>query len=183
MLKLRKQIKGLVIDALMIAMFVVLSKFFSISLGNVKITLAALPIAFTALYLGMTHVIVVAAIGEFISQMIGYGLTYTTPLWIIPVVVRGILICLFASFIIKRRGGDVRNIKYYEYFIILIISGAVVTVLNTAVIALDAVIFGYYSYAYVFGDLAFRFISMIASTVVYTAVTKTVIDALYRIRL
>ncbi len=177
-----KHIRNLVLDAVMIAMFVVLSRFMTIQFGNIKITLAALPIIFVAFHLGIIHVTVVAAIAEFLSQLLGYGLTLTTPLWIIPVVVRGVLICILASLLLKAKKIDIREMKHYEYFVILLITGFIVTVLNTAVIALDALIFGYYSYAYVFGDLFFRLVSMVISTVVYTIITKTVIDTLRRVK-
>lgn len=178
----RKQIRLLVIDSLMIAMYVVLNTITEIPIGNIKITFGPLPIIFIAFYLGIRHVTIVAAIAEFLSQLLGYGLTLTTPLWILPVVVRGVLICILASLILKTKNNDIRRMKHYEYFTIILITGFIVTILNTAVIAVDALIFGYYSYAYVFGDLFFRFISMILSTVVYTLITKTVIDTLHKVK-
>ena len=176
----RKQLRYLILDALMIAMYVVFARFMTIQFGNIKITLAALPLIFIAFYLGMRHSVVVSAIAEFLSQLLGFGLTITTPLWILPVVVRSVLICLLLSLIKKANStDDIRAVKHIEYLFILLITGFVVTTLNTAVIAVDALIFDYYSQAYVFGDLIFRFISMILSTLVYTVVTKSVIDALY----
>ncbi len=176
----KKEIRNLVIDALMIAVFVVLSRFLTIPVGNVKITIAALPIIFTAFYLGIRHTVIVATLAEFLTQLLGYGLTPTTPLWMLPGILRGIIICILVSFLLKKKGKTVQSISYFEYGIIILTTGIVVLLLNTAVIALDAIIYNYFSYAYVFGDFIFRFIAMIISSVIYMFITKAVIDSLFK---
>ncbi|MBR3996368.1 MAG: folate family ECF transporter S component [Clostridia bacterium] len=176
--------RTLVIDALMIALYVVLNTLGEIPIGNVKITFGPLPIILVAFYFGIGHASIVAGAGEFVSQMLGYGLTWTTPLWTVPPIARAVIICILLSLIFKRKRYDtVTQVKYYEYFIILFISGFLTTILNTSVIALDAIIYSYYSYAYVFGDLILRFITMSVSTVIYMFVAKAVIDALYKAKI
>lgn len=183
MLKERNQLRQLIFDAIMIAMYVVLNTIAEIPLGNIRITLGPLPVVFVAFYFGMSHSAVVAGVGEFISQMIGFGLTWTTPLWVVPPIARALSICIFLSVVLLRKKyPDITKVKYYEYFIIILLSGFITTVLNTAVIWLDAIIFNYYSYAYVFGNLIFRFVAMIISSVIYTIAAKAVIDAIYKIK-
>lgn len=178
----RKETYCLVLDALMIALFVVLSRLLSLEVLGVKITVAALPIVFTAFYLGMKHTVIVAAIGEFISQLIGYGLSPTTVLWMIPVIVRGIVLCFFIALYLRKNGGSIKAIKYSEYFVMILISAIIVFLLNTAVIIFDGWLYQYLSVPAALSQLLPRFISMCASVVIYTLITKAVVDALPQIR-
>lgn len=176
--------KTLVIDAIMIALYVVLNTLAEIPLGNIKITLGPLPVILVAFYFGIGHASVVAGIGEFISQLLGFGLTWTTPLWIIPTVARAVIICILLSPLMRvKKYENITKVKYYEYLIILLVSGLITTVLNTGVIALDAIIFGYYSYAYAFGDFVFRVLAAIISALIYTIISKAVIGALYKAKI
>ncbi len=175
----RKDLVRITTDACMIALFVVLSRYVTIPIGNVKITVAALPIILVAFVYGMKDTIIVSVLAEFLSQVLGYGLMPTTPLWMIPGVVRGVLLCLFIS-ARRKKVGSVKNFKIPTYAVMIFVTCIIVLLLNTGVIALDAIIYHYYSKAYVFGDLFFRFIAMCASAVIYTVVTKAVVDAMPR---
>ena len=75
--------KRLALDAMLAAMFVVLS-LFSINLPGMKITLDSLPILVGAALLGPLDGLAVGLIGSFLNQMITYGFTATTLLWILP---------------------------------------------------------------------------------------------------
>ncbi len=172
----------LVFDAMMIALFVVLSLFLKINIGNIKITIAAIPIIITAVYLGYPHTIAVSVVGEFLYQLLSYGVGPTTLLWMLPGVIRGIIICAFMNYFIKKNNGIKEKINYLEYFIMILISGTVVFALNTFVLFLDAKLLRY-SYSFVLYETAIRFVSMIASTVVYTFTAKAVNDKLSKITL
>ena len=56
------------------------------------ITFASLPVVVGGLLFGPLEGMLIAAIGEFFNQTLSYGVTPTTVLWIIPPVVRGLMI-------------------------------------------------------------------------------------------
>lgn len=173
------------IDAVMIALYVVLKLIAnSIPLGNIKITLAPIAIIVMALYFGVTHSSIVAFMGEFIFQLIGYGLTWTTALWGLPPLSRAVVICIILSLIMRiKNSKSITDIDAAEYLITIMISGFVATIFNTGIIALDAIIYHYYSYAYVFGNLGIRLLTMFISSVIYTLIAKAVIEALYKAKI
>lgn len=88
--------KRMVTVAMLIAMYVVLS-LFSINLGNMKITLDSLPIIVGAALLGPLDGFLIGFFGSFLNQLLTFGLTPTTILWVIPAAVRGLLIGLYAK--------------------------------------------------------------------------------------
>ena len=115
----------------------------------------------------------IAAIGEFFNQTLSYGVTPTTVLWIIPPAVRGLLIGLYA----KRCGYELSRKQLVG---VLIVTSLVVTLLNTGAIYLDSVIYGYYTYAYVFGKVGIRIVSGAVTAVAMAFVTPPVLDMLKR---
>ncbi|MDO5000953.1 MAG: folate family ECF transporter S component [Eubacteriales bacterium] len=162
--------RRLAMDAMLVAMYVVLSMV-SIKLPNMKITLDSLPILVAAALLGPIDGMAVGLLGSFINQMLTYGLTVTTPLWILPAGVRGVMVGLCA----KRHGFDM-GVKETET--VTILSALVVTALNTGVMYVDSVIFGYYSWAYVFGAVIPRIIAGILTAAVFAAILPTLVRVL-----
>ena len=63
---------------------------------------------------------------------------------------------------------------------VLIVTSLVVTLLNTGAIYLDSVIYGYYTYAYVFGKVGIRIVSGAVTAVAMAFVTPPVLDMLKR---
>lgn len=177
--KSSKKLRILVYDALLIAIFVLLSAYLKIEVSNVKITLAALPIILSAFFLGTANTVIIAVIGEFLFQLLSYGITPTMPFWMFPGILRGILLCVLIGLFKRKYNGNIPSFKTYEYAIIIFVTAIIVLISNTAVIAFDAIIYHYYSNAYVFGNLFFRFLAMCFSCVVYTVVTKTLVDRAY----
>lgn len=162
--------RRLAMDAMLVAMYVVLSMV-SIKLPNMKITLDSLPILVAAALLGPIDGMAVGLLGSFINQMLTYGLTVTTPLWILPAGVRGVIVGLCA----KRHSFDM-GVKETET--VTILSALVVTALNTGVMYVDSVIFGYYSWAYVFGAVIPRVIAGILTAAVFAAILPTLVRVL-----
>jgi ECF transporter S component (folate family) len=85
--------KRLAADAMLAAMFVCLS-LVSISLPNMKITLDSLPVLVAAFLFGPLDGLAVGLTGSFLNQMLTYGFTATTLLWILPAGLRGLLVGL-----------------------------------------------------------------------------------------
>jgi len=165
-------VKRIAYDALFAAVVVVLG-YYAIDLGNNKITLETLPVLIGALLFGPVDGMLIASVGNFIYQILHYGFSVTTVLWILPHVIQGFLVGAYA----KKRNF---RLKRKESIAVVLFSEVLTTVLNTGVIAVDALIFSYYSNAYVFGSLAARLIVCVVKGILYGALLPEVIKALRR---
>ncbi|MDO5435103.1 MAG: folate family ECF transporter S component [Clostridia bacterium] len=172
--------KRLCLVAVFAALYFVLTMYLTIRIGNITITLASLPILILAVLYGPLESTVAAALGEFIHQLLSWGLTLTTPLWLLPPVVRGLIVA-FGCMLIRRRCKVKEPWEQPAAFFALLVAAAVVTTLaNTGITWLDSVIFGYYSKAYVFGDFVIRLFTGIGTAVVLGFVIPPVVKALKR---
>ncbi|MBQ5327797.1 MAG: folate family ECF transporter S component [Oscillospiraceae bacterium] len=165
--------KRLVTNAMLIAMYVVLSLVATINAGNMKFTLDSLPIIVGAALFGPVDGMLIGLLGSFTNQLITWGLGPTTLLWIIPAGVRGLLIGLFA----KHHNFDM-SFKQTQF--ITISTALVVTALNTAVLYADAWIMGYH-YAAVFIDLVLRITAGIIIAFIFGAILPHILKPLKRI--
>ena len=133
----RNRTQQLVIDALLAAMCVVLG-FMSIRIGNImKITLEDFPVIFAALLFGPVDGMIVAAVGIFLYQLLSYGITATTALWILPFVIVGGIAGAYA----KKSNFNNSN---KQILMIFLISEILICLLNTGAIDADAVMYGDY---------------------------------------
>lgn len=162
--------KKLVLSALFIALHVVLC-FLNLNLGNMVITFSGLPCVIGGLLFGPFFGFEVGLIGSFLNQLLTYGLTPTTILWILPAGIKGLMVGFYA----KRK--DFR-LAPKEMIFILILSAFVVTTMNTAVMYIDSKIYGYYSFAYVFGAILPRYITGIITSIIYTFVAPVLVKHL-----
>lgn len=165
--------RQLVLDAMLVAMYVLLS-LFSIPLGNMKITLEALPVLVGALLFGPIDGLLVGFMGSLLNQMLTYGFTVTTLLWVLPHAASGLAVGLYA----KRRGFA---LDYRRVILITIASALLVTALNTLAMYVDSKIFGYFSVAFVFGALGLRILAGILTAVAFTAILPTLLHAVRRV--
>ncbi|MBQ3481516.1 MAG: ECF transporter S component [Oscillospiraceae bacterium] len=164
--------KRLALDAMLAAMFVVLS-LFSITLPGMKITLDSLPILVGAALLGPVDGLAVGLIGSFLNQMITYGFTATTLLWIIPAGLRGLLVGLYA----KRHGFDM---SLRQTVFITIAAALLVTALNTFFMYVDSWVYSY-SYAAALATLALRILAGIITAVLFSLLLPALLKALRRL--
>ncbi len=147
--------KALCRVAMMAALYVLLNNTVAIKAGNLRITFASLPVVVTALLFGPAESAAAALLGEFINQLIGgYGITATTVLWLIPPAVRGVVIGAVA--LALRRTGRPLERRPVLGYAVCVLAALCTTFSNTAVIAVDALLYNYYSRAYVFGELLYR---------------------------
>ena len=151
--------------AMLIAVYCVLSILTPVKVANFKFTFEAFPILVAGLLMGPAAGLTVGAVGSFIYQLFfsGYGITATTPLWILPHAVSGLIVGLYA----KYKKFDLKNI---EIVLISIVSALLVTSLNLLALYVDAKLYGYYSYALVFGNLIFKIITGILLAVFYSSI-------------
>ena len=161
--------KQLAIDAMLAAMCAVLG-YLSVDFGNLKVTFESVPVLVAALMFGAVDGLAVGGIGTLIYQLLHYGISITTPLWIMPHALAGLLVGLY----IQRRGF---RLTRAQAMLLIIFSELFITVLNTGVMYVDSKIFGYYSYAYIFGALALRFALCAARATVYAVILPKLVDA------
>lgn len=168
-------IKTLSRMAVLTALYVLMTML-SIKFGNVHITFASLPVVVCALLFGPWQAAGVALMGEFINQMLGYGFTLTTVLWLIPPALRGIIVGTVALLVLRR--GRYLEERPIALYITCICAALTTTVSNTAVIWLDSVIYHYYTFAYVFGDLIMRLFTGVVAAVVIASVAIPIVRLL-----
>ena len=159
--------KRIVTAAMLIAMYVVLS-LFSINLGNMKITLDSLPIIVGAALLGPLDGFLIGFFGSFLNQLLTFGLTPTTIIWVLPAAIRGLLIGLYA----KHCHFDM---SFLRTQIITISTALIVTALNTGALYLDSKIYGYYSFAFGFGAVIPRIFTGILTAFVFGSILPYIV--------
>ena len=161
--------RQLALDAILAAMCAVLGAV-SIDLGNLKISFESLPVLLGALLFGPLDALAVGGVGTLIYQLLRYGVTVTTPLWMLPYMLCGALTGWYAKsrgFLLSRR----------QLAAAVFAASLLVFALNTAVLYADSLIFGYYSAAFIFGSLLPRLLICLAKAAAFTAVLPTLLRA------
>ena len=136
-------VKRITLDGILIAVFLVFS-FFRIRVGNfMEIGFGSLIITLAAILLRPTDAIIIAFLGELVNQLFftPYGITPTTALWILPVVVRAALLSWTAYFF-KRKGDDITK-HIIIYFVTIMGTALLISGLDTGLLYLDGLIMGY----------------------------------------
>lgn len=147
----------------------------SISADPLKITMSGLPIIVIAVIFGPVDGMIVGFCGSFLCQLLNYGFTPTTILWILPAVFRGFYVGILCKKI------DLQD-DFIKVILIIVSSSLFVTLLNTGVMWIDSVIYGYYSHAYIFGSLLYRIASGLLTGIVYYILTPLIVIPLKKIK-
>ena len=156
-----RKTRRLALDAMLAAMCAVLGAL-SIDMGNLKITFEAFPILLGALLFGPVDGLAIGGIGTLVYQLLRYGVSVTTPLWILPYMLAGLLVGFLA-----REGKELS----LRRLAIAVFSGSLlIFLLNTLVLVLDSKIYGYYSPVYIFGSFVPRLLLCLGKAAAYTAV-------------
>lgn len=142
------------------------------------ITFASLPVVVGALLFGPVEGMLIAFIGEFFNQVLSYGVTPTTALWLIPPAVRGLAVGSAA--LAMRKGPKRLDERPVLCYVVCMAAALCTTAVNTLVMYLDSVIMDYYSFAYVFGSAVIRIGSGILTAVVVTTVAVPLVRLLRR---
>jgi len=166
--------RKLTMDAMLSALCAVLGMF-SLDAGNIKLTFETLPILIGAMLSGPADGMLIGGVGTLISQLLRYGLTVTTPLWILPYIVFGGIMGLY-----NVRPGISAN--RFRTVMLVIAAGLTVTVLNTASLYIDSKIYGYYSPAFIFGMTGIRLVISIVKSVAYGLVLPSLVGVLQKSR-
>ena len=134
--------RRLAADAMFAAMVTVLG-LVSISTGNLKITVEALPVFLGALLLGPVDGLAIGGVGTLLYQLLRFGVSATTALWIAPYVLLGL--CVGA---VSARHGYACTPR--QLALLAVLGELGITVLNTGSLYIDSLIYGYYSPVFVF---------------------------------
>ena len=157
--------RRLAADAMFAAMVTVLAVA-AIKTGNLKITIEAMPVFLGAL-------MVIGGIGTLLYQLLSYGVTATTALWIAPYVLLGL--CVGA---VSARHGYACTKRQ---LVLLVVLGELgITALNTASLYIDSLIYGYYSPVFVFGTLPLRLGICAAKAVVFSLLLPSLLPLVRR---
>ena len=162
--------------ALCAAMYVPMSMYLAVNIGTVRISFASLPTVIMALLFGPWEAVFTALIGEFLKQLLTYGITYTTVFYLIPPALRGLTIGLFTAFL-KRQGKLPEQYRLPLYGVCTI-AACLTTIGNTLVNWLDSILFNYYSPVLIFGGMAYRFVIGIVTAVIVVTVAIPIVKIL-----
>lgn len=182
--KFRFPVKRLVLDAMLIALYVVLG-FMKIPIGNMlRINLASFAVVICAVAFSPVDALIVGFLGEFLSQILGpYGMTPTTALWALPEAVRGLSLGLIMLIFTKKQLTPAVLLKskaIIPYLAASIFTGIVASLLNTFALYVDSKMFGYYEYHMVFGILLVRLTLAFVMSGAFGYVSLYIISALKR---
>ena len=168
--------KRLTTLAMLIAIYVVLSILTPVKIANFKFTFEAFPILVASLLFGPMAGLTVGGLGSLIYQVFfsGYGITLTTPLWILPHALSGLIVGLFA----KNKKYEL-NIK--DIILIAIISALIVTSLNILALYVDSKLYNYYSYTLVFGNVLIKVVIGIILAIIYSLVLPKLLEIIKKI--
>ena len=158
--------------AISAALYFALS-FLSIKLGNMKISVSGLPVIVAAVLFGPLAGFLTGLLGAFLEQVVSFGITVTTALWILPVAVRGLIVGAYA----KHRAFEFGR---RQLIFITVLSALVLTALNTLALYADSRIFNYYSAAFVFGALLPRVLTGILTAVIFSLILPPMLKLIRR---
>ena len=170
-----KTTKKLCYIALLVAVYVLLSMTFTIKTGNLEITFKSLPVVVAALLFGPAGGGMTALLGEFLCQVMMYGLMPTTILWLLPPVARGLVIGGAARFFWKS--GCLLESRPVPCYVVCLVGSFATSCVTTACLWLDSLIYDYYSFAFVFGSALIRF----GKDIVIVAIVTTIVIPLMKL--
>ena len=172
--KSRSKTQQLAIDGILAALAVVLG-FVSIRIGNImKISLEDLPVVFAALMFGPVDGAAVAAVGIFLYQLFSFGITVTTPLWVLPFVVVGLIIGALA------KKSNYCNSKK-EILIMFLAAEVMIWAMNTGAIYADSKIYGYYYPTIITGMLLIRLVTAVIKGIILGLISPSVLKLLSKV--
>ena len=174
--------RRLVINAVLIAIYVVL-RFFNIPVGNYfRFTLASFSVILCALLYGPVDGLLVGLLGEFIAQVTGpFGLTATTPLWCVGETVRGGVLGLCSRLFLRKGllAAEKPERKHVVWLLICCgLTGVLAALGQTFALYVDSKMFGYYTYIMVFGVMLWRILIYIVLACLFGYLSLPIIASL-----
>ncbi len=166
--------KSIAFIAVLAAIYFVLGTYLHVESNNFNASIQTLPVLIGAFTLGPVPALLIGAIGEFLKQLIMYGIDPTTPLWLLPYALEGLL----AGLLVKKEFGNISNKKLITA---IIISEVFLTAVITPVNTLAAVIQGWGTWATILAGLGMRLIIMAVKIVIYCLVIPPLYKSLKKV--
>lgn len=132
--------KRIALDGVLAALYFALSVL-TVTSGNLQFRFTALALIIAALLYSAADACAVALIGELLYQLLLYGLSATTPVWLLPPVLHALLLGLFAA-LIRRRVPEKKQLPWQ--FAACLLCGLMNAVFNTAALYIDSHVYGYF---------------------------------------
>jgi len=164
--------RQLALDAMLAAMVAVLG-YVSLDFTSIKITFESVPILIGALLFGPADGAAIGLVGTLVYQLLRYGVSATTALWILPYVLCGLLVGWYA-------GRHKFDLTQGQTLAVVVLAELMVTVLNTGVIYVDSKLYGYYTPALITGALALRLAVCVGKALVYAFALPPLLRAVSR---
>lgn len=161
--------KKLALDGMCTAMCTVLG-YIAIDTGSVKVTFESLPILAGAFLFGPVDGLAIGTVGTLLYQLLRYGVSATTPLWILPYTLCGLAAGLCAQRI---------NLSRARRALTATVVGCelLVTLCNTIALYVDSQLYGYYFPGFITGSLALRLVLCIVKALAFSAVLPRLLHA------
>ena len=165
--------KKLAMDSMLAAMCAVLG-YLSLDFGNLKITFESVPILLGALLLGPIDGMAIGGVGTLLYQLVRYGVSVTTPLWILPYVLCGLVVGLGST----RR--DFHPSRW-ESTVFIVSGELLITLLNTVTLYIDSKIYGYYYPGFILAPLALRLTICVGKATVFSVLLPQLAGSVGRV--
>lgn len=137
MQKNRAHVLRLCTDAMLAALYVLLKSVLRISLPPVlEISFSSLPILLAAFLFGAPDALAVAFCGSLADQIIGHGISVSTPIWMAPVLLLAVAASLPGLF--ARR-----QYPLWRFYLYVFLAELTLTAANTAALYIDGAVWGY----------------------------------------
>ena len=167
---MQNKTKRLATNAMLSALCAVLG-FIALDFNVLKITLESFPVNMGALLFGPVDGAVIAFIGSFIYQLLKYGVSATTALWIAP----GVISAVLSGWYAKKKDYQLTKM---QMVVAVLLAELVVTVLNTGVMYIDAKMYGYYFPGFITGSLIPRLAICVGKGIVYGVILHPMLDSI-----
>lgn len=163
----------LVLCAALAAMYVVLA-YFSVGTNDFKVAFGSIAILMAALLMGPTAGFAVGAMGEFINQLLKYGIDPTTPMWLIPYACAGLVVGIIIHFC-KYKPSN------FVLFLSIALHEIIITALVTPVNYFAAVIQGWGNWPMIAAAIPLRVAIMGVRVLIYFIVVPVLYKAIKKV--
>ena len=141
--------------------------------GDMKIlAFSGLTVMIVSIFGGPVWGAATGFIGEFLTQLLLWGFAPTTFLWVLPAVIRGLVMGWLFNAFKKSMAPGVLILE-------TCITALVVTLSNTGVMLIDQMLYGYYnSYYAIVVAIPKRAITGVVTAVIFSLMLPTIVNAL-----
>lgn len=162
--------KQLTINAILVAMCAALG-YLALDTNIIKASFESLPVLVSALLFGPVNGMLVGGIGSLVYQLLRYGVSVTTALWMLPCIASGLIVGLGAKM-------GKFSLSRVQIMVLVVISELIFMALNTFAIFVDSKIYGYYFPGIITGALGIRLVICVVKALAYGAILPVLMKPL-----